>query len=670
MEARFAAMDSTSIKDAPAHIPDGYLPVAVSADQAAAPLRLCVLVRARPEPVSGRLVLLRDLMDAQVYLGCITDAAGRVLQWVELWVQNASALAGSPAAQHQALTNTWLDERWRRHVEAFDRLAPGTIIRTGWETANPPPVFLDAETRQPLHPLDDSGKPWQLCRDDALLKARGLPPYSTCLHRYLYVEGTDGPFVIATADAPANDNTRPLSELTGARDDLVPLNPSGSYMLVRAYSPISYQNFVDFVAGGVSTGISHGSSALHLRRDAPTDDAPGALASEGWLYLGKHGRSGRLLEALHLKLRALTDAVLAVRHVVQTHQVPLLNLTADSFQVRLADTGSGLPTLWTGRAVLVDPGDAVEFRIEGVAHCFAPARPSGSSIYRPEMASSPSRGRCSLRIRQVLAVGGGASIIEGTFITQERLVAAANDLLWLRLILPAGPVNLYARMEAQTALASGECRFRTVQQHFEPPVGEQLKAAAGVPLNNALFEIVPQLSTPCDLYSLAVLAVRTLLVGPHSSLPVALDEMLSLARQVAVEHDPAVPLAQRIGAIFERDARWVASLGPQHLVAEQTAPQEAFDLIPPEVWWDVLGCVVRMFPGIGPDSVCADYSDAPAAALHKVFDDTAARLEWLLLRTRSLIVIDWRANREIHAVIRGYLARTAPGAAGAPLAAR
>ena len=34
-------------------------------------------------------------------------------------------------------------------------------------------------------------------------------------------------------------------------------------------------------------------------------------------------------------------------------------------------------------------------------------------------------------------------------------------------------------------------------------------------------------------------------------------------------------------------------------------------------------------------------------------------LDSLLLRTRSLIVIDWRFNREIHAVIRNYLKGTA-----------
>jgi hypothetical protein len=62
---------------------------------------------------------------------------------------------------------------------------------------------------------------------------------------------------------------------------------------------------------------------------------------------------------------------------------------------------------------------------------------------------------------------------------------------------------------------------------------------------------VPLLSTPCDLYSLAVLAVRALLVDQETTLAVALDEILSLARQLAAEHQPDVPLGERVRAVFD-----------------------------------------------------------------------------------------------------------------------
>ena len=41
--------------------------------------------------------------------------------------------------------------------------------------------------------------------------------------------------------------------------------------------------------------------------------------------------------------------------------------------------------------------------------------------------------------------------------------------------------------------------------------------------------------------------------------------------------------------------------------------------------------------------------------LHRVFDRAIDDLEGLLRKSRSLIVIDWKFNREIHAVIREYM---------------
>ncbi|NQT87925.1 hypothetical protein HQ560_14250, partial [bacterium] len=90
--------------------------------------------------------------------------------------------------------------------------------------------------------------------------------------------------------------------------------------------------------------------------------------------------------------------------------------------------------------------------------------------------------------------------------------------------------------------------------------------------------------------------------------------------------------------------------------------RDAFDVVPADLWWDTLAAIVRMFPAMGPDSACRDYGDAPQGGIHKIFDQALADLESLILRTRSLIVIDWRFNREIHAVIRSHLTGVARAA--------
>jgi hypothetical protein len=137
--------------------------------------------------------------------------------------------------------------------------------------------------------------------------------------------------------------------------------------------------------------------------------------------------------------------------------------------------------------------------------------------------------------------------------------------------------------------------------------------------------------------------------------------MLSLARQVAAGHDPTIPIEKRVAAIVSADPQRRAALGPHRLIHEKTAPEQAARLFPSELWWDTISLLVRFFPGLGPDSLCRDFGDAPALALEAVFDGPLAALEKLIARSRSLIVIDWNANREMGAVIRKILSRHGGG---------
>jgi len=133
--------------------------------------------------------------------------------------------------------------------------------------------------------------------------------------------------------------------------------------------------------------------------------------------------------------------------------------------------------------------------------------------------------------------------------------------------------------------------------------------------------------------------------------------ILSLARQIQAEYDPAQPLPSHVERVFRSDPRWVQSLGPHHLTDEQITPEEAMATIPPDVWWSTLAMVVRMPPGLGPFSSCRDYGDARPSGLHLVFERTLADLGDLILRTRYLIAPDFRSDRQIAAVIRRCLDR-------------
>ncbi|MCI0674726.1 MAG: hypothetical protein L0Y42_03000 [Phycisphaerales bacterium] len=655
-------MGSPNIFEPPLEIPDGYVAIPInSEDLSSAPVRLSVLVRIAPDDLGGRLVVLRETLDAQVFLGCILDAASQAVKWVEVWVQNPDGVIGSAAACREALSNAALDRRWEQFFRALSAHDRSAVVTTGWESAHPAPVVLDVGRKCAVKLMDqESGGHWELCQDDQLLAEKGLPKYGGSLARYLYVAQAKGKsgFVAVTGDAPTNAVTKALTDVV-PKGNAIGFNLGGGLILVQPFSPVGIEQFLDILGGGAWSGLQHGRTAIQWRqkdRDGGAERSDG-VTSNGSLFLERHGRSGRLIESLHLKLRLIADAISAVRGLVARTQAPLLNITPESFAVRLGESGLGLPYLWTSRTALKDPGTAIALPIQASdVQYFVRGGSSGVSIYQPDSAGGAVSGRGPVRIRQVINDTGGGVVVEGTLTTHERIAPARNDLLWIRLNLAGQRVDVYSRLDVDAAMASGEVRFRSVPLRFDAALVKSLRSAEGVPIANASFEIIPLLSSPCDLYSLAVLAVRALFVNGETSLPKALDEVLSLARQLALEHDESVGLRLRIQSLFDGDKRWLGSLGPHRLLHESVKPGEAFDLIPGELWWDTVGLVVRMLPGVGPDSFCLDYSDAQAGGIHKVFDGAQQELETLLVRSRSLIVIDWRFNREIHSVIRRLVA--------------
>lgn len=644
-----AAANTTS-----ARVPEGYVAIPLAESAQSGTLCVCVLVRVPAASAPADVVVLRHTLDARVLLGCLADARGAVRQWLEVWVQDPGGFAQVAIACREAVSNAILDRRWQVQARMLSQLDPPGLLHTGWEDSNPPPLYLDVAAKRCVHLRRESGEPWALCRDGELLARKSLGDYAATLRRYLYVPalGEASPLV-PVLDSPASDKTVALDEAIPQAASLLPLNPWAGLMLVRPLAPLGLEEFLAVLHGHHWPGISDGPRPLQLGQpwDSLVGAGPaGAAAEDGWLFLGRHGRSGRVVETLHLKLRLLLQAVEAVARAEQALRRPLLNLSPDSFRVDLQPPSPGLPFLWTARLDLVDPGDAVALPIPATdMEYYLPAR-ADVSVYRGASGVTIS-GRAAVRIRQVLAEAGGLTVVEGTLASQERLEGGRKDLVWLRVSVGGSRLDLYARLEADKALAGGEYRFRTLGQRLDELRARALKSAEGV-LLDAAFELVPLLSSPCDLYSLGVLAVRLLLVDPRTTLPAAVDAVLSLARQLQAERRDDSPLGGRIKGLFDRDLRWMDALGPHRLIGEEMTPQEALDLVPMALWQDVLACVIRTLPSMGDDSVCRDWSDAPPGGIHRVLDQARHDLEDLVLRSRSLVVVDWRLNREIHAAVR------------------
>jgi hypothetical protein len=632
--------------------PDGYEPLLLDLDVEVAPLRIALVARSASAPETP-LLLLRETIDASIYLGCLIDASGDPKSWLEIWVQNVDHMAQGFQAQLDALSNSMIDQRWCARLDCFRKLDRRALIETGWETVHPAPAFIDLKQGELIHPVEPAtDHSFVLCTEDGPLASAGLPTYTASLHRYLWNgPGPEKPtFVAATSQAPTPSEVRPVSE---AFPDWLPFNPAGGFLLVRSFCPLKLTDFADVLAGKSWPGFSWAGLPFDLGGAyTQLDDAERIVQQGGHLFTGRDGSTGQLREVFHLKTNLILQVLVQTREAIRAQQLPLLNLSAESFRVRLSHTGVGLPFFWTARVELTDSSSGVALPIptSNSRYYLQPAI-SGPSVYRPQNLRALAVGEGELRIRKVLDPAPEGICIEATLASDERLAIAASDLIHLRFSLPIGRVDLYGYADESAALAAGEARVRTLPQKLPDSVTGALEEAMGAPIRSVHFEILPLLSSPCDMYATAVVAARILLVDEQNSLSIAVDQLLSLAQQLSTQYDQERPFAERLRAIIDSDPRWHAALGPHRLNANPAMREIAPRIVPIDLWWDTVGIVIRLFPGTGPDSFCRDFGDAPPLALDAIFEKPLAELELLQVRTRSLVVTDWDQNLEIRAAI-------------------
>ena len=636
----------------------GYRGVSLRAEDRHAPIAICLFVRIDSSGFPP-FILLRETMDASIYLGCIVDRAGHPKAWTEIWVQNVDRVAFSFRAQLEPLTNSILDRRWTDRVAMFRTLKRGTIIETGAEFNHPVPVLIDVKEGVVVYPIDPvTQRSFVLCQDEKALELAGIPSYASSLHRYLWNgPGMEDPvFLAVTSGAPLPPGVSPATDIF---QGLHPFNPGGGLLMVRPFVPLALTEFADVLSGKAWPGFRCGKEVIRLGAAyAKLEDTEEILLRGGHLFSGRAGKAGRLLEVFHLKLNLILQALEETRSAIRFQQLPFLVLGAEGFRVQLFEIGTGLPLFWSAQVDLAESNCALAISVGGSnARYFIPPESAGPSIYRPQTRSLSGRGTATVRIRKIFPPTPEGTSLEATLATDERLNVTASDLIHVRLPVAGGRADLYGRVDESEALAKGETRFRTLPQMLSEPLRNALEQLAGAPVGYASFAILPLLTSPCDMYALGVLAIRVLLVDDENTLAIALDEMLSLAREVAIEHKPDIAIGKRIQAIVERDPRWGASLGPHRLVREDGVRQGAARIIPADLWWEAIGVILRLFPGTGPDSFCKDLGDAPSSALDQIFDEVISQINLLLLRSRSLVVADWNQNLEIHDAIYEVIAK-------------
>jgi len=620
------------------------------------PISLGLALKLNSADGSYDVALLRDRLDSRVYLGCLVDGRGQLCKWLEVWVQTVGRLAELPGTTRDQLGNAMLDERWHNQVQAFVAMPGCDWLATGWEETPTPPLFIAApgKTARPLTGAD-AGCAYVLCRDDRLLEAADLPAYATTLDRYLHLPplGADSPFVPVTPDSPRPADGQTLAEVAEAMGEGLVFNPEGGLMLVRGVEELALEEWIDALYDTQAPLPVPGMPRI-VRETLPYNEEP-TLDTDGWLFHERISPAGLALELLYLRLRMLADAVQSVKRMTAATQQPLLNLTADSFAVTLGPRTSGLPHWWESRLQLIDPGAALptQVSVNGLDY-YTSSAASETSVYFPEEAGRPVVGVGTIRVRQWTEEGPSPEarcMLEGTLTTQELITCGENLLLWARLNLRGEAHDLIGYLQPQTLLGAGEYRFTTAPTVYPPRIRALLQQSEGTSFSRSVFRVIPLLSSPCDLYSLGVLGVRLVLVGPGLTLAKTIDELHSLIHQLTMGYQDDIPLAQRIRDCLQTQPRLLAALGPRQANAAGMALPGNAEVLPETMWYDLLALIVGMFPSAGQDCVCNGFGNLRPGRLERVYEPTQESLAILLGECRSLMFVDWRANREIHAAI-------------------
>lgn len=621
-------------------------------------LRVCVLVRAQPDPSAGPYVLLRELPGSRVYLGAVCDAEARVQDWVEIWVQNLEMRDLAFSSHQECLTNFAFDKQWLSEYAMFKKGLPDATMVTGMEEKNPAPILIKRHTgKTPPAVAAVEITPWQICKDDQLLDSHGLPRYSTSPYRYLLQPNAEPKTFLATAaDAPANSHVQPLERLGGSDGNHI-FNPHGGLLRVTRFSPLGLEEYLQVLEGQAWSGIGPGATQL-FPRSIYAELRKWSEKPKGMPYLlhGWEHSVSRLNEIFFLKLAALRNIFKEVRNYVQAQQLPMLNLSPASFRVTLPEAGDQFPVLWSTQCSLVKPGQAHPLNIKSTEQkYFIRLGKVEPSPFLPEGLGAHSFGIGSVRLRNVLLESNGI-VLEGTLVAEDYLGLDAYDLLWFKLPLGEEKLEFYAHVYTAEAVGPREARFRTVPVKLADAMQARLKSSAGTTFAKSPYEIWPLLSSPCDVYSLGIMAIRFLLANGKSNLPVIVDDVLGLARHLGKDAGDGEKLQPKLKALLEREKGLMDLVSPHALIQREWTPEQARAQIHMDIWLEAIALVLRLFPGAGAHSYCKSFGDVSPIALETVFDHPIQELESLVLRLRSALAPSLSANEEIAGALLEQLA--------------
>ena len=299
-----------------------------------------------------------------------------------------------------SISNTDVEIAWQNAFAFHNRLGQAKEGRFFRDQISPKglllpfqPLFLCLESKRWFHPMcPECGIGLTLCRDDVLLKKKGLPPYTDSLERFLFCPACAAR---SRSDAPAFYTYRKTAAMPDFVRDAITLAAQWQQRLDSSkknyYSPCEGCDALERCYGSDSPGTTRivpfsFYPFYMLMFPAPACDAVTFMRMLSGANLGQTEKSHaaipassqgcflfrdkrRFLEILYLKLTFLDQVIR--QYMPTSDSAPLrdVGLSLDGIGVDLHLPGTGLPAYWNFRARILDAIGSLNH------HPFTPAIP-------------------------------------------------------------------------------------------------------------------------------------------------------------------------------------------------------------------------------------------------------------------------------------------------------
>ena len=629
-------------------------------------ISLCLVVRKESDPVEGPFCRIHQRSDVNVFLGCFIDMGGHVVKWLELWVRDYDNIAESLHENaFDIINNAVLDVRWKRQGQMLRLSQSSHLYSTTLDADMECPLYIDVFHKRAIFPKDEESKThWKICKEDNLLDRIGLAPYSTTVHRYLYLEtlGPDSCFLPITPNAPVNEKTMSLDRVVSVRSTLLPFSRYGGSILVRAIAPMSLDGYLDVVGGRPWDGLGQGLKKLlpkGVYREIGDEVAVGYAT--GRLLTARSGTRTWNLESLYLKSRLFAEVIALVKRCVELDKKPFFCLETSSFGVNLPVTSQTSPFLWDAELALNQTSEAVDFSVEKQTDLdsrettyFRTFRPLPASIYRPEALGQQRSLIAEISLLKIERDReSGLYEIHGTMRSPDLEDASfvGRHLYFINYPIRGRRLRMVAEMSGADVQLADKIHIKTRKLLLGSEEQTAVESFLGVEQRGVYCEVLPMVGTPCDLYSLAIIGLELLYHGSGAPLALLKDRLFTVGA-ACLELGPAQPLAERVAKVIREDPQLREVLLPEALGLSDSSSGRIGLPAEDRIWEGMLALLLRMVPGLlKGEGIAPNLSNENNFRLAHVFDEAFDEIAKTAAILRSLCVGDIHGMQLVRKVL-------------------